>query len=604
MNVIEKRNHLSSAPRKIFYVSWAAIMIAITISCRSPEVLSGQKTFRAGSFSPLLEVMNDRSEDAKHKLMILSTGQQALLARVRLMRVAQESIDIQTFAWEDDLVGKLFLSELEKASRRGVKIRILVDALYGLRNFKLVNSFLNANPGILIKYYNPTAERMDPGVLRTLFHGIVNFRQMNQRMHNKVMIFDQQATIIGGRNIADSYFGLSPTRNFRDRDILMIGKETRRVNESFEKFWNYRFAIPSFKLKEFSSSKIMRSAKEHGYRLDLTTENLFSDIHAAALDVGIVSDQIVSKLIESDDVEFWADLPGKNNTRGLSGGGHLTTKFQQTLEQAQQSVIVQSPYVVLSENAKIVFEALAIKGVPVWISTNSLAATDNWLAYSASFKNRRWNIESGKLNVFELKPFPGHLREVMPNYDRVRAYYRRANKSIQSSSLEQKHHRNFGKLDLKRDPYLCIHSKSLVVDGKLAVIGSYNLDPRSGNLNTEVAVFTKTPQVVEQLQQEILIDIQPRNSWAIWKKRPFRSLQQISKTFGSLFKKIPFDLWVLYSTSSFDTDKDQPMQILGTEGFYRNYTDRGLFPMLSPLHPKEIMTKLMNVVVTPMMPIL
>jgi cardiolipin synthase C len=572
-------------------------------SCKTPDS-DETSTKSLAESSPVLSLMYDRTAINSNNMMILNTGDKSLLARLHMIRVAQRSIDIQTFIWKDDETGRLLLYELAQASLRGVRVRIIVDAMFGLKNAEMVASLTRSYPNIYIKYYNPTLKRINPNAIQTLFGGIINFRKINQRMHNKVMVFDNRAAIIGGRNIENKYYDRGPKTNFRDRDVLLIGKESMQVARSFEKFWNFKYSILSKNIREIKKELSKPTYRYYHNRESFNLGGLFPFVVKAASNNEVINRLLVTKLVKLTEIEFAADLPGKNESLGISGGGKLTKKFVETLQSARKSVLIQTPYLVLSHKAKAIFKSLAKRRIPVYISTNSLASTDNWMTYSAAFKNRRWNIETAKMNIFEYKPFPEDLKSLMPRYDTTRQYYKNTSTS-EPRLLQDLFARKPGPgLNLGQDPFLCIHAKSFVIDNRLGVIGSYNLDPRSGNLNTEVAIFTTSPQIVSQLQKDILLDIQPRNSWTISPRKLPIGARIIDRTFGRILESLPLDLWILSSTSSYDIAGNLPLQPPGSPEFYRTYTDRGLFPLLNPLHKKEILTKLMKVIVQPISPIL
>ena len=154
------------------------------------------------------------------------------------------------------------------------------------------------------------------------------------------------------------------------------------------------------------------------------------------------------------------------------------------------------------------------------------------------------------------------------------------------------------------DPYLCIHAKGIVVDDRYAIIGSYNMDPRSANINTEVGIITANPTISGQLRWLIERDMAPRNSWVIGiKKRPFGG-REIENIFGNIFEVFPLDLWLLSSSTTFGlADAGQVLSPHSPE-FYRNYTDLGLFPMMDPLRHKAIITHMSKVWVENVVPIL
>ncbi len=144
----------------------------------------------------------------------------ALKVRCHWIRHARERIQAQYYSWEEDSSGKLLLSELLHAARRGVKVQLLVDDLYAGDNRFL--EMVAHYPGIEVRLFNPFWLRgWRP--LALLLEGLLSFRRINHRMHNKLLLVDGKQALIGGRNIGDRYFGLDPQAPFVDLDLACQG---------------------------------------------------------------------------------------------------------------------------------------------------------------------------------------------------------------------------------------------------------------------------------------------------------------------------------------------------------------------------------------------
>ena len=70
------------------------------------------------------------------------------------------------------------------------------------------------------------------------------FARVNHRMHNKLFVMDNAVGIVGGRNIADIYFGVRADHNYRDLDVVTTGPIVSELSASFDLFWNSEWAIP------------------------------------------------------------------------------------------------------------------------------------------------------------------------------------------------------------------------------------------------------------------------------------------------------------------------------------------------------------------------
>ncbi|WP_316347950.1 phospholipase D-like domain-containing protein [Desulfuromonas acetoxidans] len=191
---------------------------------------------------------------------------------------------------------------------------------------------------------------------------------------------------------------------------------------------------------------------------------------------------------------FVSDEPGKNpGDNGLGGGGRTTSQLAAALARAQKSVTIQSPYLVMPDGGLELFAGLIKKGVKVRISTNSLLSTDNLQAFSG-YSNQREDLLDAGIEVFEFQPYPRIQQQLMERYPKLK----------------------------EKSPVFALHAKTLVIDGKQLFVGTFNLDPRSANLNTEVGVIIDNPHLAQQVELEIERDMAPGNSWNSAEDNPDR----------------------------------------------------------------------------------
>jgi putative cardiolipin synthase len=417
---------------------------------------------------------------------ILEKGEESLIGRAWLAQHANQSIDVQYFIWSTDNVGILAAEQLLTAAERGVAVRVLVDDLL-IDAEKRTLLLLSAHPNAEIRIYNPVLT-VGVGFWQKMKNVFTEFRAVNQRMHDKTAIFDGVAGITGGRNMADEYFDFDHVYNFRDRDILLVGAAVREMSENFEEFWGSEFAVPveevlAEELEQISAEDIRERARElHAYAAD--SRNFAPEVRQAIA----ATDDHVEALLQMmvwDDMAFISDIPGKNpGETGLGGGGESTRRLIAALQEAEESVLIQSPYLVMPERGIEFFEELVNRGVRVRISTNSLASTDNIQAFSGYASQRDDLLQAG-VEIYEYKPYPAIREELLERYP----------------SLADK------------NPVFALHAKSLVIDNRVLFIGTFNLDPRSANLNTEVGVLVSNEQLAQQLSTSIERDISPENSW-------------------------------------------------------------------------------------------
>ena len=422
---------------------------------------------------------------------VLERGEEALLARAWLVDHARRSIDVQYFIWSGDNIGILASEALLRAANRGVKVRVLVDDLLIDAPDEVLLA-LALHPNVEIRIYNPVHNIGTPLHTRIL-NLLTDFRGANQRMHDKTLVVDGQLAITGGRNMADEYFDFDHEYNFRDRDALVIGAVVPAMRASFERFWASPLAVPVERLYDgiglmrkhvtVAAPDVQRVYRGlAGYAAD--PANFEPELRAAIADLPRAFPAIAAQLAWGR-VDFLSDRPGKNDGRdGLGGGGLTPRALAALVEGARRELLIQSPYLVLSEPALALLGRLRARGVAVRISTNSLASTDNLQAFGGYRKQRERLLAMG-LEIHEYRPDPAERTTVMQRYARLRA----------------------------ESPVFALHAKTVVVDGRAVFIGTYNLDPRSENLNTEVGVVIHDPVQAGRVAQSIRADLRPENSW-------------------------------------------------------------------------------------------
>jgi putative cardiolipin synthase len=446
----------------------------------------------AVSAQPIGEWIDASCEDCAARMTsqtgayILEKGEESLVGRAWLTQHATRSIDVQYFIWSTDNVGILAAEGLLSAAERGVRVRVLVDdIMVDAENRTLL--LLSAHPNAEIRIYNPNLA-VGVGLWQRVKNVFSDFRAVNQRMHDKTAIFDGVAGITGGRNMADEYFDFNHDYNFRDRDILLVGAAVREMTENFEEFWESEFAVPvedilADELAKVTAEDIRERARElHAYAAD--TRNFAPEVREAIEATGGQVRALLDMMVW-DEMDFISDVPGKNpGEQGLGGGGESTRRLIEALQGAKRDILIQSPYLIMPEGGIEFFAELIRRGVRVRISTNSLASTDNIQAFSGYVKQRKRLLRAG-IEIYEYKAYPALRKTLLERYPRI----------------------------AETNPIFALHAKSLVIDDDVMYIGTFNLDPRSANLNTEVGVLARNEQLAGQLKASIEQDIRPENSW-------------------------------------------------------------------------------------------
>jgi len=480
---------------KLSFIS--LISVLLFFSCNNPpeETILGEfskdfcSSIHRDTSIRLSNKLDSLSSLMKHKtgVYVLEDGDGSMVARAWLSEYAEHTIDIQYFIFTADNVGLIAADYLVRAADRGVKVRILVDdIMVEADEQKLLT--LDSHENISIKIYNPSTNigKNLSAKVKKLTH---DFRGANQRMHNKTFTVDGKVVITGGRNIADEYFDYDHEYNFRDRDVLLIGGVTKKIEQSFELFWNSSYVADVKSLidtTKYNYTNANRFDNLHQYACD--SNNFWPQVREKIKQIPTAFEMIQKsgKLQWVDSVEFVSDIPGKNDgSKGLSGGGVTTDALINLVKQAKESIIIQSPYLITTEVGKQLFKEATKRGVKITILTNSMASTDNLEAFSGYQRDRKQLLETG-VRIFEFKPDAAVRLKIL------------------TGALQKKLHHT---------PIFGLHAKSMVIDGKITVIGTFNLDPRSANLNTECFTIIHSETITKDVQLEMEEELKPENAW-------------------------------------------------------------------------------------------
>ncbi|WP_426359429.1 phospholipase D family protein [Pseudocolwellia sp. HL-MZ19] len=422
---------------------------------------------------------------------VLEEGIESLLSRGWLTHKAEKTIDIQYFIFTADNIGLIAADYLIKAADRGVKIRLLVDDLMvDAKGDELLK--LDAHENLSIKIYNPLAN-IGKNIFQKVTNLATNFHGFNQRMHNKTFTVDGKVSITGGRNVADEYFGYDHEYNFRDRDVLLLGGSVSEIESSFEDFWNDELSVPVTQLvksenkdTDITASDLANYDALHQYACDPANYVPLVREKMKKIPEAFLQQETEGKVYWLKDVEYISDIPGKNNKNKFLGGSGLSTdKLIELVRNAKKSIIIQTPYLVTTDLSRDLFKALTDKGVEIKILTNSLASNDNLEAFNGYQRDRKKLLKTG-VEIYEFKP-DAEIRQ-----------------KIMSEVMDKQ---------LTTPPIFGLHSKSMVIDDEITVIGTFNLDPRSANLNTESITVIPSKALTLDVKQGMLEEMEPQNAW-------------------------------------------------------------------------------------------
>jgi cardiolipin synthase C len=443
------------------------------------------------SLPELLEKVRASHSKKETGLHLLEDGGGALAARGWLTRKALQSIDIQYFIFSSDQVGLIALQELINAAQRGVKVRLLVDDLLHHGDAQILLA-ADTVENLDIRIYNPTIN-IGRSLTNKLVKVATDFRAVNQRMHNKTFIVDDEIVITGGRNVADEYFDFSLEYNFRDRDLLMIQGATAQVKQSFDTFWDHRLSVKLSDLLDQQSTALTTKVLRQLKHLSCDPHRFWPEVQQRIANIPVRFLQLREQgyLTWVKEVEFVSDLPGKNDgSQGLGGGGLSTDALIKLVDEATESIYIQTPYLVTTDLGKGLFKRAVDRGVKVKILTNSLSTTDSFPAFASYRSDREALIKLG-IEVYESKP------------------HNEAWSKMMTSELTQR------LSSLAMLPMVGLHAKSMVIDGQTIMVGTFNLDPRSANLNTECIVIAHDQAQAQRLQKIMVREINDQNAWRI-----------------------------------------------------------------------------------------
>ena len=386
---------------------------------------------------------------------LLPDGLNALETRLAMVDLAESSIDVQTYLWSPDLAGGLVSTRLWDAAERGVRVRVLLDDFL-LRDSDFGLAAFDSHPNVEVRIFNPFGARIEPlpiPRLRRTIELVTSLQRLNHRMHNKSFIVDNQMAVVGGRNIGDYYYGLSDEFNFIDLDLLLIGPQVDDVLLGFDEYWNSEWAYPITAFREHPDFEdVARRVGEVRARIDGNREQIGIP---ANIEIERASLEHFINALQWAQAEIVFDDPDKAHGRNPESGTEVSEKLRELGKQTESELIIISPYFVPGPVEGTLVEQLVAKGVRVRIVTNSLASTNQPAVHSGYKRYRKAVIDAG-IELHETQPY---LPELVRN------------ERVPWSS---------GKAGL--------HAKVLVFDREEVFVGTFNLDPRSIKLNTEMGL--------------------------------------------------------------------------------------------------------------------
>jgi putative cardiolipin synthase len=406
-------------------------------------------------------------------IVALRDGRDAFAARALLADAAERTLDVRYYIWRNDMSGTLLMDAVRRAAGRGVRVRLLLDD----NNTQRLDSFLAAlvaHPGIEVRLFNPFVYRR----LRLLNY-LTDFQRLNRRMHNKSFTADGQVTIIGGRNVGDEYFDAGQHLAFVDLDVLAIGPVVADVCSDFDRYWASESAYPA--------ERILRHVDAASIRAMATAAaELTGDSSARSYVDALETSPFVQDLLQGRLQYEWAvtRLVSDDPAKGLGRAPDhrlLPQRLIEALGEVSHTLQLVSPYFVPTRQGARALAALAARGVHISALTNALEATDVAIVHAGYARRRRHLLALG-IHLYEMK----------------RTTPRRSGG----------HHR------LRGASRSSLHAKTFSVDRARVFVGSFNFDPRSARLNTEMGCVIDSPALAQAIADAFTADI-PASSYAV-----------------------------------------------------------------------------------------
>jgi len=523
---------------------------------------------RCAQPSPVLDLGREDVYTGAQHVTLVEFGEDALKLRIHLIRAAQRYIDVQNFILRSDASGDLFLNELLAAARRGVKVRLLMDQMFSFSDLEYLVLLSMDHNNFEIRFYNPTFHKAKMSKSDWISGVACCFRRFNQRMHNKLLVVDDLVAVTGGRNIADRYFDFDTNYEFKDRDVLVYGRVAREMRESFDWFWDYKKSIPVQHLRDVANELLNGATFElEPYQVPDRLRPTLNDIANEER----VRELFVDTAYEVARMEYFSDKPRKADFPEESSKKDITAELHEVLSSASESVVIQSPYMVLSKRARKVFKNLRKKNpdIELVFSTNSLASTDADTVYANTDKHKKHYVKTLGFHMYEFKPYPVDAPQFFPRWSEL---IEEKEQGVSSKSVVSGDNST---IDMPA-PRSGLHAKSFVIDGRIAMVGSHNFDPRSEGFNTENGLVIWDQTFAQHLEALIRRDTEAQNSWAVALKP---DPDEVSGVIESVSRTLPvFDLWPYRSTTSYElADGGRPC-VPGSLDFYQNYYAVGRFP--------------------------
>jgi len=459
---------------------WPLLLIAILTACASPalhpvpdriEPSYAELPATTGLLAEAASTIAEQHGPSYSGFYLLDGSHDSLSWRLALIDSAVSSLDILTYIWYPDVVGNLILERAILAAKRGVRVRLVIDDLLTTGQDQVLAD-IRSQPNVELRLFNPWSKR---NLGSRAGEAIAEMERLNTRMHDKLIIADGHATILGGRNIGDHYFGLNHSYNFHDLDVIAVGAIARDANDMFDHFWNSEWLVSA----EYLTTEPDAEKAEAGWQRMTERNRSAEELESFAREPKDWSDDVEALISQ---LEPGTGYLVYDEVSAAEVNQNMITRMFALFDRAEKELLITNAYIIPGEPGIEFLRSLTERGVDVRILTNSLASHDVPAVNSHYEKWRKPIIDAG-VSLYEFRADP-----------EIKA-------AIDVPPVEGK--------------FTGLHTKAAVVDHNVVFIGSMNLDPRSASINTEMGAIIESTGLASQLRELMLRDMRGENAWQV-----------------------------------------------------------------------------------------
>jgi putative cardiolipin synthase len=459
---------------------WPLLLIAILAACAAPALQQDAERIApsyaeppatTGLLAEAAATIAEQHGPSHSGFYLLDGSHESLSWRLALIDSAVSSLDILTYLWYPDITGNLILERAMLAANRGVRVRLVIDDLMTMGQDQILAD-IRSHPNIELRLFNPWGKR---NLSSRAGEMIAQMERLNTRMHNKLIIADSHATILGGRNIGDHYFGLNDSYNFHDLDVLAIGAIANDANDMFDHFWNSEWLVSAEYLTTQADAEKGAAARQRMTERNRSAAGLESFAREPK-DWSDDVEALMSRLEPGTGYLVYDEVSAAEVNQSM-----ITHMFD-LFDRAEKELLITNAYIIPGKFGIEFLRSLTERGVDVRILTNSLASHDVPAVNSHYEKWRKPLIDAG-VSLYEFRADP----EIKATID----------------------------VPPTAGKFTGLHTKAAVIDHKLVFVGSMNLDPRSASINTEMGAIIESTGLAARLRELMLRDMRGENAWQV-----------------------------------------------------------------------------------------